>query len=464
VAIAVVLVVWGLMTHGTFAGSGDEPHYLIVAQSLAFDGDLDVANNYAQPGNLIGGGSLEVGTHARTGVDGVLRPAHDIGLPVLFVPVVRLAYPFAVAAAKIVPPRVLERMRLNDILIFRHAIGLCMALIAAALALQLLQVFRRSAPDGSAAAWALLITLSPPLLSHAFLFFTELPSAFLIVWVYREMTEEGGRPRWALIGLATGMLLFVHVRNIGAMAALMLWTIWMLRSSGSSRDWAAWLGFAAIPLAFRAAVMHRFWGTLLTSPLAAAGDVAQPAGGVVGEMLVRTSGLLFDQEFGLLVYAPIYLLALPGLWRLRDLGRGGAWTAAIAAAYVVPVLVPYINVHGWTGGWAPPARMITPVAPLLGMAAFACARSASGPARFIVLAVVSVQLVIDAIVWQWPKSLWNYEDGSSALLTSLPALSRLLPAWHGPAASVMPFLVCLAGWLLLTWALLRRPDARARVS
>ena len=30
----VFLVVWGLMTHGTYAGSGDEPHYLIVAQSI----------------------------------------------------------------------------------------------------------------------------------------------------------------------------------------------------------------------------------------------------------------------------------------------------------------------------------------------------------------------------------------------------------------------------------------------
>ena len=29
--VIVVGVVWGLMTHGTFAGSGDEPHYLMIA-------------------------------------------------------------------------------------------------------------------------------------------------------------------------------------------------------------------------------------------------------------------------------------------------------------------------------------------------------------------------------------------------------------------------------------------------
>jgi hypothetical protein len=30
---------WGLMTHGTIAGSGDEPHYAMAAHSVAFDGE-----------------------------------------------------------------------------------------------------------------------------------------------------------------------------------------------------------------------------------------------------------------------------------------------------------------------------------------------------------------------------------------------------------------------------------------
>jgi hypothetical protein len=39
--LAVALVLLGLLTHGTFAGSGDEPHYLAIAHSLAFDRDFD---------------------------------------------------------------------------------------------------------------------------------------------------------------------------------------------------------------------------------------------------------------------------------------------------------------------------------------------------------------------------------------------------------------------------------------
>ena len=42
-AVLVAVVLAGLMSHGTFAGSGDEPHYLVISHSIAFDGDLDMA-------------------------------------------------------------------------------------------------------------------------------------------------------------------------------------------------------------------------------------------------------------------------------------------------------------------------------------------------------------------------------------------------------------------------------------
>ena len=59
--LLVALVLAGLITHGTYAGTGDEPHYLAIAHSLAFDGDLDVANNYGASEPLIAGGSLDAG-------------------------------------------------------------------------------------------------------------------------------------------------------------------------------------------------------------------------------------------------------------------------------------------------------------------------------------------------------------------------------------------------------------------
>ena len=74
-------------------------------------------------------------------------------------------------------------------------------------------------------------------------------------------------------------------------------------------------------------------------------------------------GLLLDQEFGLLVYAPVLALAAPGLrcscWR-RD--RRVALAAGVA---VVAVLLTAGAWPMWRGGFNPPARFLVPVAPLL---------------------------------------------------------------------------------------------------
>src|SRR5687768_14718633 len=90
--LAVVLVLWGLITHGTYAGTGDEPHYQIMAHSLAFDGDLDLTTDYTDLTNRSLGGRFEPGAHIFPGKDGRLRPVHDIGMPVLFTPYYAFAY------------------------------------------------------------------------------------------------------------------------------------------------------------------------------------------------------------------------------------------------------------------------------------------------------------------------------------------------------------------------------------
>ena len=43
--LCVVVVLGSVLTHSTFAWSGDEPHYLAIARSIAFEIDIDLANN-----------------------------------------------------------------------------------------------------------------------------------------------------------------------------------------------------------------------------------------------------------------------------------------------------------------------------------------------------------------------------------------------------------------------------------
>lgn len=420
----VILAVWGLMTHGTYAGTGDEPHYLMIAHSLAFDGDLDLTNDY-RDATLIGGGALRPERHAIPR-DGRLRPVHDIGMPLLFVPVVRAAYPAARVLAEHLPASLLRAARLNASLLLRHQISLVMALLTAILARELLLVLRAIGgrhPSG----WALLFALSPPVLSHAFLFFTEIPTALGAFIVFRRLTVapmSGSRAAIAC-GLLAGFLWLIHVRNVGLVAGLVLVAAMALRERRiSGRMFGAFLAGVLAMLALRTLVTYVLWGTLVTTPHAAIGT-ANSATAAARETIVRATGLLFDREYGLLAYAPIYVLACPGLVLLWRHARSvTAAAATVIACYLLPILLPAINVHGWTGGWTPAARFLVPIVPLLWLGIFALATRANAIGRALVAALVVMQIAIDAYVWQFPKTLWSDGDGVS----SVP-WTAWLPSW-----------------------------------
>ncbi|HEY7185607.1 MAG TPA: hypothetical protein VH436_03610, partial [Vicinamibacterales bacterium] len=353
--------------------------------------------------------------HARRGRNNIMRPVHDIGLPLLFAPYVRVAYPAAESLAGALPEPVLQAARLTPPLIFRHLISLAMALLTGLLGVQLFSIFSRIAiSERQAMLWALLLTLSPPLLSHAFLFFTEIPSALIVVWLVKVLSDpsastarprdERGREPAALIGIAIGLLLLVHVRNIALVAVFLVWTIVRFHRLSVSR--ASWTTFAvsvALMLAARTMVVYIFWGSLFTTPLARP-DLSLSIVDAIRETAARAAGLLISRDYGLLFFAPIYVLAIAGLWLIRShpmLAARAIW--ALLAAYLITLLVPYSNPYGVAGGFAPASRMIVPIVPLLAIGVFVGAQHL----RTLSRALVVLQIAIDLFVWQWPKTLWR---------------------------------------------------------
>lgn len=432
--LIVFAVVWGLITHGTFAGSGDEPHYLTIAHSLAFDADLDLANNY-RDADLIGGGTLEPEAHAiRYG--GRLRSVHDIGMPLVLAPVVRVAYWTAERLAEVLPAAALEATRLNASLLLRHQLSLVMALLTGLLARELFLAIRDLGGAGRGAfLWALLLAITPPIVSHSYLFFTEIPTALITLFAFRRLSLQPIRTAGmaGLVGALTGFLLLVHARNVGIVAGLMLVALLMVsRRALPARLLTIFLAAVAVGALGRTLTTYVLWGSLLTTPHAAFG--AATAGEIVREMFARGTGLLFDREYGLIAYGPVYLLAGPGLLvlssRRQPLSRD---LIVVLACYLVPVLLPLTNVHGWTGGWSPAARFLVPVSPLLWLCVYTYAAHAAGAGRVVVAALVALQLALDAFVWQFPKTLWNDGDGLSAL-----RWSQWLPTWTD-SESALPF-------------------------
>src|SRR5438045_624897 len=101
-----------------------------MSRSLAFDQDLHVGNDYADPSNIIKG---PAGNHARIGRNGVLRPVHDVGLPLVAAPFFAVAYKLAEMTDRL-PASLRHRAKLDEFIALRQLVGVLMILMTAALA------------------------------------------------------------------------------------------------------------------------------------------------------------------------------------------------------------------------------------------------------------------------------------------------------------------------------------------
>ena len=293
---ALVLILWGFGTHGTNAGTGDEPHYLAIAHSLAFDRDLDVRNNYGSAEPLIAGGNLVPASHVRETADGLLRPVHDVGLPLLAVPYVRLAAPLTSWIAQHAPERMMRAARLTPTTLYRHVISLAMIACAAVLAVLMFDsLMMLGASHRAAFATTLLLVTAPPLLAYSILFFTELLSALLAFFAFVTlMWRRDSRLLLLAAGIATGFLLLVHIRNVGLVIGLTLVAAFLWRGESRRQASGFFVGLVAM-VVLRTAINHYLWGTWITTPHATAGswEGFRPT---VGEAAMRMVALLVDQQ------------------------------------------------------------------------------------------------------------------------------------------------------------------------
>jgi hypothetical protein len=469
VALAIVLWVASLISHGHPGGEGDAAHYLIIAHSLAFDGDLDLSNDYEAGTKLVFEGALKPELHARpSGL--ALRPVHDIGLPLLAAPIFRVTYEAAEGLVAVLPPEFMRRSRMTPSIVLRHLISLEMSLAAAALGLLLFRFCVRLHGEraGLSAAIVALLCISPPLMPLSFAFFTELPSALAAFAIFLAINRQ--RPSLAAavaIGFAAAFLLLLHVRNVGLSLALVALAAHRWRAEGP-RVLAALMAGAALGFAVRTGFTYMMWGTWISTPIAYTGGVSDGLSLTgLAETVTRLGGLLFDREQGLLPFAPLYLLVPAGWLTLYRERRGLALMFLfLVTCYLLPVLTPAVNPHGWRGGWSPAARFLVPIAPFLAVMVWhAFLRIRPIGALWLVAAC---QLALNFWFWSSPTLMWEDGDGvsklSDALAAAIGPLARIWPAISDPvAASVTATLVGLAVWSALSASLIYRSSRVSRL-
>jgi hypothetical protein len=374
---------------------GDEPHYLMVADSLMRDHDVSLERDYAE-GRYLRFHPAPLAPHYRVrGKGGEIFSLHAVGLSLLILP----AYAVGGYAAA----------------------SWLLALVGALVAREMRVLIRDVHGDTLAERVGWVLALSPPLIHYAGLIFTEVPAALLVAIGLRHGVRPERPSRALAFGLAVAALPWLNVRYVALALVLAL-----LALGARPRLRTAVLLFApAVASALALAAYHyHLYGFF--DPRRVYGRQPELSLATLPEGI---PGLLFDQEFGLLVYAPVLVLAVPGIFSLyrRDSPRAVACAGLVLVGLLTAGAWPM-----WRGGFNPPGRFLVPVLPALALPAAAAMRSRIWPGAAVLLGWGLWTGLTGA--WQ-PHVVHRDRDETAPLFrlySGAEEWTRLLPGWVLP--------------------------------
>jgi hypothetical protein len=390
--------------------AGDEPHYLVVTQSLLRDHDLKIENNHRRADyREYFGGDLRP-DYLRRGTDGEIYSIHPVGLSAIVAPAYAVGgYP--------------------GVLIFLALMS------AAATAITWIAVWRLTL-DAAAAwfAWA-AVSLSAPFFFQSFTVYPDAAGSAIVMMGLFALIAGGTWParRLATVGVGLAALPWLHTRFAVLEAALLL----LLVANIVRRRESAWRAAAllAAPLVGGLSWLGFFY-VIYGTP-----NPAAPYNGYTQSTFSNLArglpGLLFDQQFGLLPSAPVYLCAVLGMWTLL---RRRPAVAVSTLTVVVPYVLAVAMYAMWWAGYSSPARFLVPISlPLAIPIGVWFSRVGSRSARMLACGGLLLSLLITATTAIVGRGtlLFNSRDGSSRLLlwmspvvnvtAGLPSLFRTEP-------------------------------------
>jgi hypothetical protein len=437
------------LTSGVLFPGGDEPHYLVIAQSLWRDGDLKIENNHER-GDYLEYFDRELAPHFQTrGTDGEIYSIHPVGMPALIAPVYAAGgYPLVV---------------------------LFFVLVAAATAAWLWRatVLWLGSTGAAAFGWAAVISSAPFLLNS----FTIYPEVFAglavaVAFSWSSLQRQGpGRPGAALaVGLAIAVLPWLSTKYApmsAALAVVALGRIWIGSAALPAPGRTRWTTTALVVLPYTASLalwllfFQIIWGS--PWPQASYAEAGQTS---LAGLPAGVGGLLFDQEYGLLPVAPVFLVAFAGLWTMAVKGGDGRRVAGELILVAGAMVATVGAFHHWWGGSSVVGRNLVSVIPLLMIPiAVQFAAVPAGSARRAaqhLLVWVGAAITLTLAVAQEGLLLAQARDGSASLLEWLSPrweLWSLAPSFihHDAATAWLYSLTWLLLALVAAWLLARVP-------
>jgi hypothetical protein len=305
---------------------------------------------------------------------------------------------------------------------------------------------------GLAALLALGFAFVPPFLFYFFQFYPEMLAALLLAVILRIVLFD---PRWtartmAVLGLLLAALPWLHQKFLPLWGVLSLMALVMAFRRGATRPELLFL-LTPLGLSLYLTALYNFAITGSIRPDAL--FLAWGPGGVrtahVGQGVL---GILLDARYGILPYAPIYLLAGGGL--LMDGAARLRLALPAAAVYYLTVA----SADNWAGPVSNLGRFFMPLAPLLvAFIGVALARVASRRgAGALALMLAGWTAVLALALWEDPHAA---NDSALLLAKSTVADGRVyipglvLKTWSEAAPGLFAQLLVwiLLGLLLALW-------------
>ncbi|MBO0727614.1 MAG: hypothetical protein J2P57_00060 [Acidimicrobiaceae bacterium] len=326
--------------------AGDEPHYMVVTSSLVHGHGLFVEDEYKQnvyytwyPSDL----GLGATTPAR---DGHRASFHDIGLPLLG------AIPYAIGGWQLV--------------LF------AIAFLAAWILAEIYLMVRLAGADRSiAVVTTALLATSAPFVVYANYNFPEIPMALAAVvalrriWLAERTAVRVPLANAAIAGVAIATLPWLQTRGWLLVLGLVLAGLFVWRTRPSRIAIVAPLAVGTLAyIALNSWVFGRpTLSPYIAGRAALAPYVAGPQpGSLVADALIAQARPWLDGYDGLLLLAPVFILALVGVPLLFRQGWAGRGTLLAAALYAATIGATEIYVPA---GWGPPGRYMVTAMPIL---------------------------------------------------------------------------------------------------
>ncbi len=357
---ATFLVYGGLVPWMALASSplGDEAHFMILTHSLVFDHDFDVGDNYKHhdykedfppppPGEVHGYSyasvqrdgfnAIEPDPHDIKNFRGQLLLEHDMGFPLLLIPGYAL-----------------------------FTLALVGALGAAA-------IYEAALLVGADSLRALLVVglfcFTTPYWVFTQSVLSDLVGAVCSLWIGLQFLRYrvAACNRYLLLaGILISMLPWLNIR-FWALAgpSFLVFTACIVVHSAVSRkvmvSRMAYLGMPNIVSLGAAAIIdkHLFNSYMPNASMLILGKIAPQFG---MNPIHGFLGMLFDQSFGLIPTAPLYVAVVAGMIVLFRRDRWAFFALLLPAAGYLPFVS---SSRVWAGGWCAPGRYMLPAVILM---------------------------------------------------------------------------------------------------